>query len=173
METGNIDNYRQRTCSETRAICIFFNLKLTDLTLVLLNQDIPCLCKQCRAKSVGFWRQLIWICTVCHSVCEFISTIWIKESDWLTTISGCGILIYSAWQGLTVTICETLYFLLIFGDQFGLHFLPRHFCRNIWLERDRPHNLLITTPTRILLNHKGRQSNVWLSWQTSKKKKKT
>ena len=49
------------------------------LTLVLLNPDIPCLCKQCRSRSVGFWRrQLIWICTVCHSVCEFISTTWIK-----------------------------------------------------------------------------------------------
>ena len=49
------------------------------LTLVLLNPDIPCLCKQCRSRSVGFWRsQLIWICTVCHGVCEFISTTWIK-----------------------------------------------------------------------------------------------
>ena len=37
------------------------------LTLVLLNPDIPCLYKQCRSRSVGFWRnQLIWICTVCH-----------------------------------------------------------------------------------------------------------
>ena len=37
------------------------------LTLVLLNHDIPCLCKQCRSRSVGFFRsQLIWICTVCH-----------------------------------------------------------------------------------------------------------
>ena len=25
-----------------------------DLTLVLLNPDIPCLCKQCRSRSVGF-----------------------------------------------------------------------------------------------------------------------
>ena len=72
------------------------------LTLVLLNPDIPCLCKQCRARSVGFWRsQLIWICTVCHSLCGFISIIWIKESDWLIIRSGLGILIYSAWQGLT------------------------------------------------------------------------
>ena len=76
------------------------------LTLVLLNRDMPCFCKQC--KSVGFWRsQLIWICTVCHSVWiyiiqyEFISRIWIKESDWLTIRNGCGILIYSAGQGLT------------------------------------------------------------------------
>ena len=49
------------------------------LTLVLLKPDIPCLCKQCRSRSVGFLRsQLIWNCTVCHSVCEFISTTWIK-----------------------------------------------------------------------------------------------
>ena len=41
------------------------------LTLVLLNQDIPCLCKLCRSRSVGFF-------TVCHSVCEFISATWIK-----------------------------------------------------------------------------------------------
>ena len=37
------------------------------LALVLLNPDMSCLCKQCRSRSVGFWRsQLIWICTVCH-----------------------------------------------------------------------------------------------------------
>ena len=37
------------------------------LALVLLSPDIPCLCKQCRSRSVGFWRsQLIWIFTVCH-----------------------------------------------------------------------------------------------------------
>ena len=42
--------------------CVHLNL-----TLVLLNPDIPCLCKQCRSRSVGFFRsQLIWICTVCH-----------------------------------------------------------------------------------------------------------
>ena len=36
-------------------------------------------CKQCRSRSVGFWRsQLIWICTVGHQVCKFIATIWIK-----------------------------------------------------------------------------------------------
>ena len=36
------------------------------LTLVLRNQDIPCLCKQCRSRSVG--SQLIWSCTVCSHV---------------------------------------------------------------------------------------------------------
>ena len=71
------------------------------LTLVLLNPDTPCHCKQYRSRSVGFSRsQLIWIYTVFHSVCEFISTMWIKESDWLKIRSGCAILIYSAWQGL-------------------------------------------------------------------------
>ena len=62
---------------------------------------MPCLCKQWRSRSFGFCRsQLIWICTVCHSVCEFVSATWIKQSDWLTFRSRCGILIYSAWQGL-------------------------------------------------------------------------
>ena len=71
------------------------------LTLVLLNPDIPCLCKQCRSRSVGFSRsQLIWICTVCHTVYEFISTIWIKLHDWVKIRSGHGILIYSARQVL-------------------------------------------------------------------------
>ena len=48
--------------------CILYQPKVVScLTLVLLNSDIPCLCKQCRSRSVGFWRsQLIWICTVCH-----------------------------------------------------------------------------------------------------------
>ena len=49
------------------------------LTLVLLNPGISCLYKQCRCRSVGFYRsQLIWICTVCHSVCEFVSITWTK-----------------------------------------------------------------------------------------------
>ena len=52
---------------------------LFNLTLVLLNPGMPCFCKQCRSRSVGFWRsQLIWICTVCYLVCEFVSTTWIK-----------------------------------------------------------------------------------------------
>ena len=29
--------------------------------------EMTCFCKQCRSRSVGFWRsQLIWIFTVCH-----------------------------------------------------------------------------------------------------------
>ena len=67
----------------------------------LAEHDMPCLSKHCRSRSVGFWRsQLIWICTVCHTVCEFIATIQIKHSDLLKIRSGHGILIYSAWQGL-------------------------------------------------------------------------
>ena len=38
--------------------------------------------------------------TVCHLVCDFVSTTWIKQSDWLIVSSRCGILIYSACQGL-------------------------------------------------------------------------
>ena len=41
------------------------------LTLVLLNSDLSSLYKQCRSRSVGF-------CTVCHKVCKFASTAWIK-----------------------------------------------------------------------------------------------
>ena len=60
---------------------------------------MQCLWKQCRSRSVGFWRsQLIWIYTVCH--CEFVSTTWIQQSDWLKIRSRCGNLIYLAWQGL-------------------------------------------------------------------------
>ena len=48
---------------------ILFSVQIP-LTLVLLNLDMPCICKQC------------------HSTCEFISTIWIKVSDWLTIKVG-------------------------------------------------------------------------------------
>ena len=55
------------------------------LTLVVMNPDIHCLCKQCRSTSVGFW-----ICTICQLVSESILTMWIMESDWLRYINGCG-----------------------------------------------------------------------------------
>ena len=75
------------------------------LTLVLLNPDMSCPCKQCRSRSIGFWTsQLIWICTVCHSVFEFLSTTWIKKYDWLKIRSGHGILICSVWQGLKLPL---------------------------------------------------------------------
>ena len=54
---------QKRTCSSERKLSMVLRL----LTLVLLNPDIPCLCQQCRSRSVGFFRsQLIWNCTVCH-----------------------------------------------------------------------------------------------------------
>ena len=68
-----------RWAKNTDCHLLQFCLALEGLTLVLLNQDIPFLCKQCISRSVCFWRsQLKWICTVCHSVCDFISTTWIK-----------------------------------------------------------------------------------------------
>ena len=80
------------------SLSILYNNKFI-FTLVLLNLDILGLCKQCRSGSVGFWRsQLIWICTV--PLCDFIATIWTKQSDWLKIRSGSCIFIYSAWQGL-------------------------------------------------------------------------
>ena len=66
---------------------------ILSLTFVLPVPDMPCLCKQCRSRSVGFFRsQLVWICTGCHSVHEFVSRTWIKLSDRLTIRSGCSII---------------------------------------------------------------------------------
>ena len=72
---------------------------------------MPCLFKQCRSRSVGFWRsQLIWINTVCHSVCEFVSKP--ESTNWLAECIKCGrgILIYSAWQRATVFYNRTFFF---------------------------------------------------------------
>ena len=101
------------------------------LTLVLLNPDMSCLCKQCRSRSVGFWRsQLIWICTVCHSECEIMSTIWIKKSDWLKIWKGCGILIYSAGQGFMLNMLGKIFsiwhieiFFIFFPENRFWHFM--------------------------------------------------
>ena len=77
-------------------------------------------CKQCRSRSVGFWRsQLIWICTVCHQECKFVAAIWIKQSDWLKIKSGHGISIYSAGQGLN-------FILLTFLRKYSLIFYFYH-----------------------------------------------
>ena len=55
---------------------------LNKLTLVLLNPDISCLCKQCRSRSVGFWRsKLIWICTVPFSLWIYIKNL--DQEIWL------------------------------------------------------------------------------------------
>ena len=67
--------YKHPSSSDHAPFYLFIFL----LTLVLMNLHKHCLCKQCRSRSVGFWRsQLIWICTVCYSVREFVSTSWIK-----------------------------------------------------------------------------------------------
>ena len=57
----------------------------------------PCFFNQLIHIKMCLWRsQLIWICTVSTYVNLYKK---IKESDWLTIRHGCGILIYSAWQG--------------------------------------------------------------------------
>ena len=38
-----------------------------------------------------WWSQLIWISNVCYLVFEFVSTTYLKKSDWLTVKSGRGI----------------------------------------------------------------------------------
>ena len=111
---ASIQNCKANNCVRNTGIDIhsFIFVMFSVLTLVLPNPDIPCLCKQCRSRSSDFWRsQLIWICIVCHSLCEFISTIWIKEPEWLTIRSGRGILNYSAWQRLNgcsvINLCRS------------------------------------------------------------------
>ena len=105
------------------------------LTLVLLNPDIPWLCKQCRSRSVGFfWTQLIWICTVCHYLCEFIeqsgSFIWLAENKkwvwhlnlfsrarltklhpWISTVKFCSI----CFSMINIPKFQTLYSILFWS----------------------------------------------------------
>ena len=72
------------------------------LTPVLLSPDIcPAFANSTDPDQLASETDLDlhWVCTCCHPVCEFVSTTWIKLSDWLTIKSGCGILIYSVWQG--------------------------------------------------------------------------
>ena len=47
-------------------------------------------------------------CTVCHLVCELVLTALIKQSHWLTIISGCGILFIQHDKGLKRKRCEAL-----------------------------------------------------------------
>ena len=68
-----------------------FSWCISVLTLVLLILDMSYLCKQPSDLDLH-----------CHYVCEIISKTWIKKSYWLKIWNGCCILIYSAWQGLTV-----------------------------------------------------------------------
>ena len=90
---------------------IFFYLFcfLHSLTLVVLNPDMPRICKQCRSTSVGLRSQLIGICSVCHLGCEFVSTTWNMLSDCLEFKSGRDILTYSAWQGYYFLIPRKLF----------------------------------------------------------------
>ena len=75
----------------------------------LADYDVHWLSKQRRSRSIGFWRsQLIWICTVCHWICECLSKTWIKLSEWLEIRSGRGILIYSAWEELGIVALRRL-----------------------------------------------------------------
>ena len=110
QSTGCQESYNSYIQLFKRHSFFFLFHKNILLTLVLLSPDIPCFCKQCRSRLVGFWRsQLIWICTVCHQICEFIATIWIKQSDWLKIRSRCGILIYSTGQGLRIYFSTKTY----------------------------------------------------------------
>ena len=76
------------------------------LTQVLLNPDIPRLCKQCRARSAGFWRnQLVRICTI-NFVIKYVNLYQQTGSSNLIgwkSKSGHGLFIYSVWQGLIKT----------------------------------------------------------------------
>ena len=85
------------------SIACFFHTSMNPiLTLVLLNPDIPCLCKQCRSKSVGFWRsQLFWICTVVMKYLNLYEQLWSSNLIGWKIRSRLGILIYSAGQGLS------------------------------------------------------------------------
>ena len=68
-----------------------------DFLFAFLQAD-PVRKVNCSKWKNGF--RLIWICTVCHLICEFLLKTPIKKSDWLQIRSGRGILIYSARQGL-------------------------------------------------------------------------
>ena len=97
------------------------------LTLVLLIPHLPCLCIQYRSRSVVSEE------AICHSLCEFILTICIKESDWLTIRNGCGILIYSAWQGSrgldTFSIFSAIFYT---GDNFCNFLFEFHNTKYLW-----------------------------------------
>ena len=88
----------------------FLIIAYSILTLVLLNLDIPCLCKQCSSRSVGFFRsQLIRTCIVCHLVCEFIVTIWIKYSDWLKIRWARHLNLFSRTRVKTLSLIRLLF----------------------------------------------------------------
>ena len=86
------------------------------LTVVLLNPGILWLCKQCRSRSVGFWRsQLIWICTVWPEanwsgsalfVIQYVNLYQNPESSNLKIWSGCGNLFSRTRVNLKCLYCN-------------------------------------------------------------------
>ena len=75
-------SYRVQVAFLSDVCYIVFTLSIRThefLNPSLAEHGMPCLNKQCRSRSVGFWRsQLIWICTVCHYIYEFLSKTWIQ-----------------------------------------------------------------------------------------------
>ena len=62
-------NFSTSLCSYFQEHYVLKSFYNNLLNLILLNPDMHCLCKQCRSRSFGVWRnQLIWIGTVYHSV---------------------------------------------------------------------------------------------------------
>ena len=74
------------------------------LTLVQVNPDMSCLCKQCRSRSVGFLKKPTDLDLHClpFSIWIYINNldqvIWLAENIRI----GRGILIYSAGNGLII-----------------------------------------------------------------------
>ena len=80
---------------------LYKQLQYLTVTLVLLNPDMPCLCKQCTSRSV--LQKPTYLDLHCLSLSIWICiTNWIKQSDWLKIRSGRGVFVYSAWQGLII-----------------------------------------------------------------------
>ena len=71
-----------------------------NLTLVLLNLDMSCLCTQCRSRPAGFWRSQLILDLHCLPFSIWICINNVNQVISLKIRSGHGILIYSAGQGL-------------------------------------------------------------------------
>ena len=67
--------------------------------------------------------------SVCHSVCEFVSTIWIKWSDVLKIWKGCDILIYTA----LITSFDCFGTLIVLGPAVQSVISLKSLLRVIWL----------------------------------------
>ena len=66
----SVFSFPNRVAYQTVLPCA--EVKMITFTTICVSIISPCpaepsFCKQCRSRSVGFWRsQMIWICTVCH-----------------------------------------------------------------------------------------------------------